>query len=422
MQFRNLCLVSIACIIAAAGTARAQGFTPNHIFIGYNSTPGEIHELDLAGNDVRAIAAQGFGFATDLAFGGNGHLFATFSTGNAVVEIDSAGALVQQFDGGGKLDTPVSLLAGADGHWLVANYNTGKLVELDPAGAFVRESQPGAAFGFYGGAIAANGRYWYTTGQQGKILCVDPSGAISKQITPNLTNPYAQRLTIAADGHVFVDIYASPQSEQIEEYDENGVFVGVLTAISSAFDMCFGPDGNLYVVVAGGQLKVYSRLGSFIKTIALPPPLQSGSPVSIAFSPVRFSAKVTGTVARAGAPSVSIKENVVVSYFAGAGASSIQFTDDPNNALDFASLFQTVTLQFHGYEIEKNAADKIRATQQTQVNWPSPPGGTSSLSMLWNGTVDVNSNFIAKKGRGSLQRACGAGSLDALVTTIKVVP
>lgn len=424
MKYTNRAICNFLAAAALAGAADAQQFTPNRIFVGYGTGQNEaaqIVELNIHGGVVRTIPTPGHKMVYDLSFNATGRISVVFSSTNTLAEMDASGTLLSQTTVAGNLSEPTCALAAPNGNLYLINYYLHQLVEVDPSGALVRNTFLGAPWsGLYGGAVDPDGGIWLAANGARKIVKFDASGTPSISTTVHLPSGFAGPLTIAPDGHLFVYTSAGTDTFAIEEYDSRGTYLSSFDPGGYVYSLKFGPEGNLYII-QGSSIKVYDRQGQLDRTIALPA-VQNSWPLSIAFSPFRFQAKVTGTAARTGANPVPVKEDVIIQYWPGSGNSSIQFTDDTANANDLASVLGTQFLQFHGFEIVKNATDKNRVCEGTQVAWPVARGGTASLSMLWNGNIGSHGEFISKKGRGSLHRSDTAAILDAILTITKSIP
>lgn len=424
MRGCTLLLLTIASAAALSRQTPAQGFTPNHMFLTYNhNDSGTIVELDSKGLHVRTITIPNVSFAYNLSFGPNGNLFVAFAGSNTIGEVDAGGNLLQQFAGSGHVISPSALVPAADGHWNIINSSIHSVTELQANGNYIRDFSISSTplDTVYGGGASADGHTWAGAAESGKIISIDPSGVVTKTATPNLSSPNVTCVVTAADGHILAHV-SNSNSHVIEEFNEHGVYISSIVVDSPFVGFGIGPDSNIYIPLYNGTMRVYSREGALLNSINLPS-MPNKVPINIGFSPYRFQSKLTGAVARPGAPPVPVNETVILQYAPNSGRVSIQFTDDPNKPFDFASLYGAAAMNFYGFEVNKNDLDKTRTYQGMQVSTPSGGGGVASLSMLWNGNVTANApSFVVKKGRGSVHRAGVAGLFDGLVTTVKAVP
>jgi hypothetical protein len=232
--------------------------------------------------------------ARDVVIRPDGHLLASSSFDNRIVEFDADGAYVGDLvaSGVGGLSNPTGLLLTSAGTLLVAGTNTNNVLAYDagsgaPQGEFVTAGDGGLTgpahltLGPNGNLFVSSGddqvrEYDGTSGDYVRTLVSAGSGGLS----------LPQGLVFKPDGNLLV---SSTGGDEILEYDgASGAFLGQwdhggldagFWALNNPIDLALGPNGNVYVSSSNANTAVQMYdvdTGAFMRTYYV---LQDAGPV-----------------------------------------------------------------------------------------------------------------------------------------------
>lgn len=375
-------------------------------------------------------------------------LYAASVSGDALLGLDAAGAVVETVALAGTLDAPRGIAFGPDGRLYATSGD--RVLVFDGTGALADELGEGTGLQAPRGlAFGPRGRMYVTSTNRVLELTVD--GQLTGVIGEELNLQVPAGIAVRADGHLFV---ASAGSNVVHEFDAAGRFVrnfGPGSSLSIPIGLAFGPGGILYATsFFNGRIIGFDQDGAQVANIAptgllLPTGLAFGPnghlyaassvtnqvlevdfdgnvlgtldaggallfPEGLAFRPQRFQATIAGNLARAGTQTKKLKEKAVLSIAPGSGILMLALVDDAANASDLASVFGASALVFHGLEAFANASSKQRTLQGNEFAAPAATDGISALLLGATGKLKDfggGSAFDVTKASGPFFRGAG---------------
>lgn len=200
----------------------------------------------------------------DAVFGPDRQLYVADFAADAIVRIDVDSGAAGEFvpAGSGGLDGPAGLTFGPDGHLYVASQVTASIIRYDgatgaPVDTFV-SAGAGGLISPYGLAFGLGGNLFVTSSNNAILEFDGSSGAfVGEFVSPGgggLSGP--RGLDFKLDGDLVV---ASFNNDRLIVYDgATGADVDVINdvAVTGAWGVRIGPNGNIFAVRSTGTIRV----------------------------------------------------------------------------------------------------------------------------------------------------------------------
>jgi hypothetical protein len=194
-------------------------------------------------------------------------------------------------------------------------------------------------------------------------------------------------------------------------------------ALALPTGLAFGPNGNLFVAsLVGNGVREFGLDGSYLGS--WPSTTTAPFPEGVAFAPHRFSARVSGELARTGQKTIKRKEDVVVSFTPGSRTLMLALTDVETNTSDLATEFGTRWYVLHGFEAFATPVATSCVYQGFGFVEPVQEAGVVSMPMRVTGVLQsayFASRFVPKKAAGSLHLADATAVFSGSVKTKKAL-
>jgi hypothetical protein len=212
----------------------------------------------VSGYPIRNLAEDAIGNAYDMTFGPDRQLYITDYDGDRVVRVDVDSGSVSDFipSGSGGLDAPTGLVFTPDGDLLVASKIYSKILRYD--------GQTGAYLGFfvYNGSGGLSGPHGMFLEPSGNLLVTSfnndmvlefsgQTGAFMDTVVTYELGGLNGPVSVVLQGYNKL-LVTSSYTDEILAYNRlTGQFLGTFNdeyAPTDPWDMCVGPNGNIFVV------------------------------------------------------------------------------------------------------------------------------------------------------------------------------
>jgi DNA-binding beta-propeller fold protein YncE len=412
----------VAGLVASIGApASAQEFPSHRLYVSSPIFVNNVFVFELDGTPVGfllppPLLAQPSG----LAFGPGGELFVkAASMTTSVFSVDGNGNPTgPPISSGGVISGAGGLAFGPNGRLFAADVLAGEIQVYDPAG-FLEDvlTAPGMLSPF-GLALGSNGDLFVTNGGTQAVFQFDPSGVLLREISAAGLKA-AGGIAIGPDGKIYV---AEFNNDFVYVLQPDGGTSGAFTVpgLDGPAGLAFGPNGLLYVTAFN-----VNRIFAFQPGGTLEFDFDSlAPPQMIAVSPVRFGAKLKGTVASLTAAPEKRSESFqgssgpVLSYFHGLGLAMLLLEDDPADGADLASRLGTDRLVFPGRVTTAGSKSAVLSADQI----PEFGAAAGHVDLAVSGSTDAASGvFTPKKAKGNWSARSGDAHFQGQIQTGKPI-
>jgi DNA-binding beta-propeller fold protein YncE len=409
-----------------AASAGAQDFAPNHLLVVGHDTATLLESAE----DGSAFAEKNFGSAGGrygAAIGPDGRLYVANWDTDRVEIFAPNGQKQGEIGAGTALISPFFVAIGPNGNVYVSANGIDSVLEYTVSGSFVRFI--GIADGLTepsGLCFGPDGHLFVGSVNKDSIFEFDADGAKVRQISVGATVDVPYGVTFGLDGSLYVASSATDRIVKIAPVGATGVLqgqIGAGSALDGPIDVVIGPNGHV-LVTSFFRDSIFEFLpdGTFVAEHAVVSDVGSPAPTGLVVAPFRLKAKLTGTVARQGVATHTIKDKgAILSVSPGSRCVMLSLVDDPASTSDLVDELEQDVLAFRGWETTKDAVATKRwihgASAPNEAAW-SPVG---SLALQLTGKAGPGGTFGVKSALGTLHVAAAGVIVSAKVTTAGLV-
>jgi hypothetical protein len=406
------CLVPVALTSLAGGAAAQKSFPPDRLYVV--NVSGTLLELDEAGAFVEQLDAQ----VSAMAFGPDGLLYV--ANGDGIRALDADGDVIKPSFGGALEGVATGMCFGADGQLFVSDLGAERFLRVYDvqAEALLRSLDISAPLNSPL-SLAPDGHAVATfaariTGGDTVLQLVEFDTAGGQLTTIDLGDIIAidaGATTFGPDGNQYLVTTVESLVTVRSPAGLPVATIGTGAGIEGPTDLRFGPDGNLYVASFDSDaIVVIDTTGNLVRTLDA---AGIDGPLSLAFSPRRFHAKLAGKLVDADGVSTSLKAEAIATLAPGQLMLAIQ---DASGAQDFASLFGA-TLVFSGHHAA-GTDSKTRRLLAAAVLDATLDAGFAAADLSIKGKLDKeDGRFLPTKAKGTLLRAAAGLVWTGKLTT-----
>ncbi|MBK6940946.1 MAG: NHL repeat-containing protein [Planctomycetes bacterium] len=422
MRFAHPLLICASLALTAPLVAEAQtAFSPGRLFVA-SLGDDVVIELDPTGVEARRLGAGTLVDPRGIAFGPDGNLYVASSTRVHVFAPD--GTLVRSLGENTSLSAARGLALGTHGEVFVTSLDRVLVFEID--GTFLREfGQDDDLTVPAGLAIGANGHVFVCSSADNRVFEFDPAGTKVRELGSDGDLSIPIGLAFGPDGRLWVSSLfgANVVGLDVDGTVASGTVVFDDAALAFPTGLAFGPNGDLFVAsLVGNGVREFSLGGTYLGS--WPSATTAPFPEGVAFSPHRFSARISGELSRTGQKSIKRKEDAVISFTPGSRTLMLALTDVETNTSDLASEFGTDWYVLHGFEAFATPLATTRVFQGFGFVEPVQEAGVASMPMRVSGVTQTSyfaPRFVPKKAAGSLHVADATAVFSGSVKTKKAL-
>ena len=265
-------------------------------------------EYDLNGNPKGLFASNPSSTRFyGMAFNKGGYLYIADGLTSSMNLFSNSGALLGAFATGGNDSDDVAF--DTAGNAYVTGYASGIVTRISPSGAITKFASMSHAYAM---AFDKSGNLYVSDGDSA-IRHFSPTGSDLGIFASGSFRPAG--MAFDATGNLCVaNFAANAGSNAIVRFAPDGTPLPSWgdSSLGTLADAKFRPDGNLYVIVVGGNVSRFSTNGAYMGILI--PGLSS--PAGLAFRPamVSFPVTVSGTVAFEGIVQTAPVQNVTFEF------------------------------------------------------------------------------------------------------------
>ena len=411
-------LVVLLCLTWASARGATVQFAPNHLFVSAvdtNTSLTSVFEFDSAMNLLRVIPiANNNGKAYGLTFDPDGNLWVALASHSQIVKVTPALATNTVLDSSNGLAFPDALSFGPDGTLYAPNRSLHHIVTFKTDGTVGSITFSNAAFAPSAVSYGVAGNRYISGGGSAGIHEQDPSGRDVQIFGTTALGSCCPANVLQGPGDT---LYVADCGGRIQVFDVNGNLQTSITnaALSCAYGIAFGPNGNLFVSSwSNNSIVEFTPAGQLVRITKIPRML---TPAYLAFAPHRCAVTLTGSLAMTTTNAAKlVQRSAVLSLTPGSRTIMLSLPDSIGNPADYASLFGGIWHLFRGFENFNNAHSTTRLYYGTQVSDPPTVAGLGTVSLTIKGAVDTNGWFMIKSVAGKLLRSTDGAQFDSTLT------